>query len=317
MVYFFEFLTPQFWRAVIFSFLICFQWFLMLHLHQEEGFKFFLPIKNNGKILKRRCLKWVHMTHLNIQNTSYGQKKGHESNWQFDSRPLKVKNRLNFLACRWHATCRWKTLDERYNFGLNLVSIGCLHTKLWGPKVARVPTLVISRLPFGSPGTKSHLDEGLVEGCRIYYKGEGGGIPQIQAVVSILSPSCLWLVLTPKVLQLCTNHFVFVLCRFVWVVQAFQSSLVPSRSSNTALYPSKVLRARARARLFILSLPVIWDSHLNLSRSWECIQRALPWTMFEFGKLWVLKCTMTGLSIPIIYFCFDFVGKGKKTRNCL
>jgi hypothetical protein len=37
------------------------------------------------------------MTHLDISNTSYGQKKGRESNWQFDSRPLKVKNRPEFL----------------------------------------------------------------------------------------------------------------------------------------------------------------------------------------------------------------------------
>jgi len=27
------------------------------------------------KLLKRRCLQWVCMTHLNIWNTSYGQKK--------------------------------------------------------------------------------------------------------------------------------------------------------------------------------------------------------------------------------------------------
>jgi len=29
-----------------------------------------------GKLLKRRCLKWARMTHLDIWNTSYGQKKG-------------------------------------------------------------------------------------------------------------------------------------------------------------------------------------------------------------------------------------------------
>jgi len=28
------------------------------------------------KLLKRRCLKWARMTHLDIWNTSYGQKKG-------------------------------------------------------------------------------------------------------------------------------------------------------------------------------------------------------------------------------------------------
>jgi len=43
-----------------------------------------------GKVLKCRCPKWPHMSHLNIYNPSYGQKKGQKSNWQFDSRPLKV-----------------------------------------------------------------------------------------------------------------------------------------------------------------------------------------------------------------------------------
>jgi hypothetical protein len=64
------------------------------------------------KILKRRCLKWARTTHFDIWNTSYGQKKGRESNWQFDSRPLKVKNRPDFIMCRWRATYRWKVLDE-------------------------------------------------------------------------------------------------------------------------------------------------------------------------------------------------------------
>jgi hypothetical protein len=27
------------------------------------------------KLLKRRCLKWAHIAHLDIWNTSYGQKK--------------------------------------------------------------------------------------------------------------------------------------------------------------------------------------------------------------------------------------------------
>jgi hypothetical protein len=46
-----------------------------------------------GKVLKFKCPKWPRMSHLDIYNPSYGQKKGRESNWQFDSRPLKVRNR--------------------------------------------------------------------------------------------------------------------------------------------------------------------------------------------------------------------------------
>jgi len=38
------------------------------------------------------------------------QKKGRESNWQFDSQPLKVWNRLDFLMCRWRAIYYWNLL---------------------------------------------------------------------------------------------------------------------------------------------------------------------------------------------------------------
>ncbi len=43
-----------------------------------------------GKVLKCRCLNWPLICHLDIFRPRYGQKKGRESNWQFDSRPLKV-----------------------------------------------------------------------------------------------------------------------------------------------------------------------------------------------------------------------------------
>jgi len=62
----------------------------------------------NKKLLECKYLKWARIAHLDIWNTSYGQKKGRESNCQFDSRPLKVGNRPDFHACRWCATYRWK-----------------------------------------------------------------------------------------------------------------------------------------------------------------------------------------------------------------
>jgi len=65
----------------------------------------------------------------------------------------------------------------------------------------------------GVLGEKNHLDVGSVVSHRVYYKGEGGGFPQVQAVVNLVCPCCPWLVLTPKVFQLCTNHFVWVVCR--------------------------------------------------------------------------------------------------------
>jgi hypothetical protein len=105
-----------------------------------------------GKLLKRKCLKWARMAHLNIW--SYGQKKGWESNWQFDSRPLKVKNRPDSLVCRQRATYHWKALDKSYNFASDFVAIEGLHRKLCTFKVARIPIMPISGLQLGSPGTK-------------------------------------------------------------------------------------------------------------------------------------------------------------------
>ncbi len=54
-----------------------------------------------------------------------------------------------------------------------------------------ITTLGISGLPLGSPGTKCHLDVGPMARHRIYYKGEGGGFPQVQAMVSLVSLSLL------------------------------------------------------------------------------------------------------------------------------
>jgi hypothetical protein len=176
------------------------------------------------RLLKRRYLKWACIAHLDIWNTSYGQKK--------------VGNRPDLLSYRQRATYRWKALDESYNFASNHTSIRGFLVKLWGSKVSIVPIGAISGLPFGVgvPGEKSRLDVGLVERCRVYYKGEGGGFPQVWAVVSLVCPCCPWFVLTPKVLQLCTNHLVWVVCRLVWVSEACQLFLVPSQSFNASLH---------------------------------------------------------------------------------
>ncbi len=47
----------------------------------------------------------------------------------------------------------------------------------------------ILRTPIRNPMTKCHLDVGLVKKHRIYYKGEGGGFPQVWAMVSLVNPS--------------------------------------------------------------------------------------------------------------------------------
>ncbi len=91
------------------------------------------------KVLKRRYRKCPRIGNSEICSPSYGQKKGRESNWQFDSRPLKVENRPLFDVRFECATWRWKDLDKGYNFGLNLVAIQHHSRELWRFKVPRVP----------------------------------------------------------------------------------------------------------------------------------------------------------------------------------
>jgi hypothetical protein len=128
------------------------------------------------------------MGHLDIYSTCYGKKKGRESNWQFDFRPLKVRNWPDLCVCRWSATHRWKALEESYKFASDLIPIGGPSKELWPHKVSRVQTETISGLLLESPETKSHSDVGATERCREYYMGEGGGFPQVRAVVNLVSP---------------------------------------------------------------------------------------------------------------------------------
>jgi hypothetical protein len=67
-----------------------------------------------------------------------------------------------------------------------------LQAKLWALKVVGVLALRISGFSLENPRTKCHLDVGPVASHRVYYKGDGGGFPQVRAMVSFVSPR--WLV---------------------------------------------------------------------------------------------------------------------------
>jgi hypothetical protein len=54
--------------------------------------------------------------------------------------------------------------------------------------MTRVQIGTISGLLLGSLETKSHLDVAPMESCKVYYMKEGGGFPQVRAVVSLVSP---------------------------------------------------------------------------------------------------------------------------------
>jgi hypothetical protein len=107
------------------------------------------------ELAKCRCRKWACMGHLDICSTSYGKKKGQESNWQFDSRPLKVKNQPDFGACRWNVTHRWKAFEKNYKFVSDLFAIGGLSKELWPRKVLEVQTGTVSDSSLGVPEQKA------------------------------------------------------------------------------------------------------------------------------------------------------------------
>jgi hypothetical protein len=168
------------------------------------------------KFLKRKCPKWPRMSHLDICSASYGQKKGQESNWQFDSRPLKVGNRLVSDVRSRSATWCWKALFEGYNFGLDLVPIQGWGEELWSPKVPGVQTGTISGLHFGSPGKMSHSDATPMGECREYYREYGGGISRVQSWCVLWVRVSPWLVPTPNACRMTSNQLVLVLNAGSW-----------------------------------------------------------------------------------------------------
>jgi hypothetical protein len=81
--------------------------------------------------------------------------------------------------------------------------------KVMGLQSCGRPNLGDFRTPtWESQDKKVHLDVGPIDKHIVYYKGEGGGFPQVRAVVNLVCSCCPWLILAPKVLQLCTNHIV-------------------------------------------------------------------------------------------------------------
>jgi hypothetical protein len=108
-----------------------------------------------GKVLKLRYRKWPRIGHLDICSPSYGQKKSRESNWQFNSRPLKVWNRPLSNIRFESATRRWKDLDEGYSFGSDLIAIRLCSRELWAPKVPGLQPGQFRDSNLGVPGKRA------------------------------------------------------------------------------------------------------------------------------------------------------------------
>ncbi len=152
-----------------------------------------------GKVLKRRCPKWLCICHLDIFSPNYGQTKGQESNWRFDFRSLKVGNqllsdiqfqsangvgKLSRRAPTLIQTCCDRILQLRV---MSSQSFGIPTGEFWDSNQNNFRT--ISGLQLESLEKKNHLDVASAENYRVYYMGEGGGFSQVQAVVSLVCQS--------------------------------------------------------------------------------------------------------------------------------
>jgi len=194
------------------------------------------------------------MTHLDTSNTSYGQKKGRESNWQFDSRPLKVENFPDFLVCRRRATYRWKSLNNGYNFASNLISSE-VYKQCYEPPKSRESQLWEFRdSHFGVPKQNAIWMWALWRGTKYTIRGKVVASPKSEPWWILWVWVCLWFILTPKVFQhALTNSFG--LCRSVWINELLVHlpSFIPELQH--ALVPSKCCEEQGMCKQ-LLALPL-------------------------------------------------------------
>jgi len=95
----------------------------------------------------------------------------------------------------------------------------------------------------GNPRTKWHMDATLMTNHKEYYKGEGGGFPQVWAVVSLVN-LCMF------VIHPCTKNspttltnLLFSLCKYVWIIDPLVICLSLHRAPTHPFTP-KVLQVK-------------------------------------------------------------------------
>jgi hypothetical protein len=106
---------------------------------------------------------------------------------------------FTFMQVAWHIG--QKAINKGYNFTLNLTSIGGLHKKLWASKVVGVSILKFLELLTWESQEKWHMDVPPMANHKKYYNEEGGGFPQIWAIVSLMSLCMPMVHLCPKSVQ--------------------------------------------------------------------------------------------------------------------
>jgi hypothetical protein len=91
--------------------------------------------------------------------------------------------------------------------------------------------------------TKCHLDVGFME--RHVVRGKMVASTKSRPWWILWIRSCPWFVLASKMLKLCAlTNLLFGLYRSMWVIKHLSFFVIPSRNSNTPLYPQSVASQR-------------------------------------------------------------------------
>jgi hypothetical protein len=129
-----------------------------------------------GKVLKRRYRKCPRIGNSDICSPSYGQKEGPGVKlavWLPTTKSRESMPSRQRATTSVQTSSRSKSAIESY--GGSKFRESC-----------RDNFGTISGLHFGTPGNLCHLDVGAAERRRVYYMGDGGGIPRVQAVMSLV-----------------------------------------------------------------------------------------------------------------------------------
>jgi hypothetical protein len=149
-----------------------------------------------------------------------------------------------------------------------------MHTKLWASKSWESQLWEFWN-PIWESWNKTTFGVGPVARHIIYYKGEGGAFPQVQAVVSLcllVVRSCPKMFYAPKCSKHALTNLFFGLCKSVWMIEMLVNLPNPILELHqTHHFPLEVLRARGCAPTPSHSIVHLWTRSWVHEGVWGCV----------------------------------------------
>jgi hypothetical protein len=224
-----------------------------------------------GNILKIRCLRWARMTHLDTWNRSYGQKKGWESNCQFDSRPLKVGNHpISSHESGMQYTVGKISMRATTLLQTSSQSEVCMQSYR-PPKVARVQIVGISGLPFGILGQNDIWVLVPWPSTKYTIRGKVVASPKFGLWWILWVYVCSWFVRAPKCCNYTLTNLLFGLCRSVWVNEVLVNLPSPMSKLQHAPLPPKCYEPKNAPNSFSFHCLHLWTCNWTHQGAWGCI----------------------------------------------